>query len=102
MKEIAKTTKPLVESPSGLATKSPNTKTTDYKPGSPYSSNVDDLAKKMEGARVCAGGDVAAGLPTREMRNVASQYKRDSLASSFKLNGSVSTIEFTMTRTRSC
>ncbi|KAL5109745.1 Dihydropyrimidinase-related protein 4 [Taenia crassiceps] len=44
--------------------------------------------ERLENAKPGPSGDVAlAGLPSREMRSIASQYKRESLASNFKLTG---------------
>ncbi len=49
---------------------------------------TEEISKKMEGIKITPAGDaIPAGLPTREMRTIASQYKRNSLVSSFKLNG---------------
>uniref|UniRef100_A0A5K3EHM0 Amidohydro-rel domain-containing protein n=1 Tax=Mesocestoides corti TaxID=53468 RepID=A0A5K3EHM0_MESCO len=57
-------------------------------PQPPPAPPSEKAINKAENDRLGPSGDVAAaGLPTRDLRSIASQYKRDSLASTFKLTG---------------
>ncbi|KAL5968155.1 Dihydropyrimidinase-related protein 4 [Taenia solium] len=54
----------------------------------PLTPAAEKVTKGLENVKLGPSGDVAlAGLPSREMRSIASQYKRESLASTFKLTG---------------
>lgn len=57
-------------------------------PPQPSTPAAEQVTKRLENAKPGPSGDVAlAGLPSREIRSIASQYKRESLASTFKLTG---------------
>ncbi|VDM35515.1 unnamed protein product [Hydatigera taeniaeformis] len=57
-------------------------------PPQPLTPVVGQTTKTWENAKPGPSGDAAlAGLPSREIRSIASLYKRESLASTFKLTG---------------
>ncbi|VDK38941.1 unnamed protein product [Taenia asiatica] len=70
MREVGKALQPMLSSPQ------------------PLTPAAEKVTKGLENVKLGPSGDVAlAGLPSREMRSIASQYKRESLASTFKLTG---------------
>ncbi|KAH9282736.1 Dihydropyrimidinase-related protein 4 [Echinococcus granulosus] len=57
-------------------------------PPQPLIPTAEQATKRLENVKPGPSGDAAlAGLPSREMRSIASQYKREFLASTFKLTG---------------